>query len=665
MLIKRKWIMGATQSSANTSESRTTPKNTKSHKSDDSIVHTTYEQSKKAPALLPKAITSSSSVFVDSDTPPPLPPRATKPLSEVERQQKVQELIRKGLIEERNNQDNNAALEYFAQAVEIDPNSDITHMHKGRILKFLGHVEDGLRELSIALSINPNNFRARWCFDTEDNLPLENEILKKTSVSIDDFYTQAKIYYIHGNLDNALERYLMVYKIEPTYPTLAETIGNIYLQIENCAEAYKFYRYASELAPNDALVWYSQGLALFHLIVHSGYTESLEQVIKCYTRAIDLRSNDILFHCMRAQAYCHIGGLENEKLAAADLKIVSELYKDISNRTDLSAGNIRAIELIFGAHKSLIEQFSELAGQEIQSLDMSKISSADHTKAQRMNEEIEAANALKSKWLTEASSVFNVNSGAEDLYVSTQEIKMQMMMNMVLGMREEIAVLKREKANVSEVSYAVKMNARYESDASSLSIIKSDVRFSEYHVAFTKTLNTAHHVAMGLAGGGAMDTSNMVSTASNLISLIPLPGSSAVAAIASKAGEMWTAKKMLEHAKKLTAIPSTTEFENLVFHVSMKMTLNPKTCEVVEHSNDKDGRAWYSSIIDLCTKLKTTIDKTLYAKGYDSDWGRQGDKDARKIIDAIYSNKLHLNDSTISDDMVNLLLIGDSEAVEY
>jgi tetratricopeptide (TPR) repeat protein len=105
------------------------------------------------------------------------------------------------------------------EATSLSPNSAISHMHYGWYLTFVGRIDEGIREIKKAQTIDPLSFSI--------------------------YVTSGNIYYWARDYDLSLQQYRKAMEIEPAANVdLYGAMGNSYLAENMCAEATEAYAHS-------------------------------------------------------------------------------------------------------------------------------------------------------------------------------------------------------------------------------------------------------------------------------------------------------------------------------------------------------------------------------------------------------------------------------------
>jgi len=107
------------------------------------------------------------------------------------------------------------------EAISLNPNSAISHMHYAWYLTFVGRFEDGIREIKEAQTIDP--------------------------LSLSIYVTSGNIYYWARDYDLSIQQYRKAMEIEPASNVdMYSAIGDSYLAENMCAEATEAFAHSSE-----------------------------------------------------------------------------------------------------------------------------------------------------------------------------------------------------------------------------------------------------------------------------------------------------------------------------------------------------------------------------------------------------------------------------------
>jgi tetratricopeptide (TPR) repeat protein len=107
------------------------------------------------------------------------------------------------------------------QAIALNSNSITAHLFYGWYLAFVGRFPESLEQMNLAQKLNP--------------------------MSIAISYTTGNILYWHREYDRSIEQYHQTLEINPENPSAFDSLGDSYLEKNDCSEATKNYARAEEL----------------------------------------------------------------------------------------------------------------------------------------------------------------------------------------------------------------------------------------------------------------------------------------------------------------------------------------------------------------------------------------------------------------------------------
>ncbi|MEY3196889.1 MAG: Tetratricopeptide repeat [Pseudomonadota bacterium] len=563
------------------------------------------------------------------------------------------------------------AISHFRQAIDLDPTYDRAFARLGNILIDDKKIAEAIAMLKKSLSLNPQNLRAKFSllFCDEKNLIEIEPTIQETEAfllndarSSDDWAAKATALEFLSRKEEALAAYKEARRLDPstTNPNILWNIVQLSpVTEEEIPTTLKYSDFLAELvpeAPFSILSTKSSILGNAYYLTHE--KTYLNQSIDLISYILQHKPHWIDDYCTRGKLYIDRNQPGDAKLAAADFKTAQELSQDPSLLERLNEEGKNFVKSVLDQYRAaLLPKICAVASEELNIVDIKSVKTSDVEKAKTLNKKIIEAQAEQTKLLAESTGTLNSEFTPEPIYMSSLDLRMQKIMREFANLQQQVNDLEKSKASKSEVSYAIKINLRKEEDEANIAKIKANKVLEDYHHAFTKTLYAAHNVALSIAGGGVVDDSNTISKAANIISLIPLPGSSAVGSLISAASASYTTAVKCREASKLTKVPSTTEFEDIVLHISIKVTLDRSNVYAMNHPPEK-VKSWFSDIAAFCEKVKCKIDDTLYSKGFDSNAAKLGNLHARKIMDAVYKEEIDLSATTILEDAYNLI-IGD------
>ncbi|GEM_PF-6273200 len=258
------------------------------------------------------------------------------------------------------------ALDFYDQALEVDPANAFAYSNRGGIYRGLGDYDQALSDLNQALELAPNlaqayvnrgnvysstgNFEAAISdFDAAAALLPDNAVV---------FYNRANTYVHLGSFDNALDDYARAIKLNPNFAFAYFNRGNLWFDLGDYDSAIADFTHAIDLDPTDkvalnnrgnaytnigeydrALADYDQALVLDpdyrdayynRGSLHYFYRGAYENAIADFTRVIQIDPDFPYAYDFRASAYAALGEFER----ALD---------DFTRTIELDTTNVQAI----------------------------------------------------------------------------------------------------------------------------------------------------------------------------------------------------------------------------------------------------------------------------------------------------------------------------------
>jgi superkiller protein 3 len=185
-----------------------------------------------------------------------------------QQQQEAQELQTEG-IRDLNSGKVSDAVKALNAAVQRDPSSS-NHMYLGLAMAASGDLKSGLRELTTATELEPNNARAHLNLGSV-YVQAGQEYLAKPefekALQVDPWFPEA-----HNNLglmlaedhrdEEACEHFRLAAGLNPEYLEAVFNLGLALRAMNRLDEALAAFRHAVELAPDNAQAQYALGMTL-------------------------------------------------------------------------------------------------------------------------------------------------------------------------------------------------------------------------------------------------------------------------------------------------------------------------------------------------------------------------------------------------------------------
>jgi tetratricopeptide (TPR) repeat protein len=147
------------------------------------------------------------------------------------------------------------ALQYYDEALDIDPKHHQSLFNKAVVLQMLGRVGDALKCYDHALEVNPN----------------DPEIWGNRGIALRSL----------GRVEEAIDSYNKGIEFSPGDASLWSNKGIALRSMGRVKEAIECYDRALEINPGDAGIWSNKGVVL-------GSMGLLKEAIECYDRALSI-----------------------------------------------------------------------------------------------------------------------------------------------------------------------------------------------------------------------------------------------------------------------------------------------------------------------------------------------------------------------------------------
>ncbi|MBF0194185.1 MAG: tetratricopeptide repeat protein [Magnetococcales bacterium] len=237
-----------------------------------------------------------------------------------------------GVIAQKLNRHDLAIME-FERAIKIDNSKAILFFNMGRSLHILGRRDDAIKNLNIALKIEPNNIEikksigdilkssTKYAGVDNQNLLAEQALQKGVDLHKANQFEQAIKWYKKvleirpkdaavlsniatalqsiGKLDEAVNIYKKVINIKPNYAMAYSNLGNILAQQGRADEAIINYNKAINIKPDYSLAYFNLGNA-------QKEKSKLDEATISYQKAIKFQPD-------YAEAYNNLGNILKEK----------------------------------------------------------------------------------------------------------------------------------------------------------------------------------------------------------------------------------------------------------------------------------------------------------------------------------------------------------------
>ena len=205
----------------------------------------------------------------------------------------------------------------------IAPTHEAARLLRAELLEKLGHYDDAIADLSVALQQNPANLTALT------NRALLSQRRGHSAEAVDDFTkaiefsaNNAELYYRRGiarhqtgQSDDALKDLDKAIKLDSRLADAWYVIGNIEAGRGRTDVAIAAYAKTIEIRPEHAAAWYNRGNLLFN-------QSRLQQAVDCWTIAITIQPELFRAYNNRAAAYDR---LDRDAEAVADYEKTLQL----------------------------------------------------------------------------------------------------------------------------------------------------------------------------------------------------------------------------------------------------------------------------------------------------------------------------------------------------
>ena len=152
-----------------------------------------------------------------------------------------------------------AAFEALDQAIALDPTNGWPYKERGRVKHELGDLEGALDDFEIALELDPENQSTYlnhigWVYYDLNQIDEALAVFER-SLEIDPenfwgYISRGTMKRVKGDLEGALQDYLMALEFEPESPNALHEIGITYYDLGRMDEAYSTFERVLELAPD-------------------------------------------------------------------------------------------------------------------------------------------------------------------------------------------------------------------------------------------------------------------------------------------------------------------------------------------------------------------------------------------------------------------------------
>lgn len=148
---------------------------------------------------------------------------------------------------------------------------------------------------------------------------------KQTPNNIQDKVLQARELVTSGKIQEALNEYEELLKLDEKNATIYADIGTVFAMVKRFDSAIPHLRKALDLGSNDAATFSALGTALYEI-------GSLEESIELFNKAISIDPNYVFAHYNKASTLIAKGDKPGAKLALEKCLTYAEINGDFWNK---------------------------------------------------------------------------------------------------------------------------------------------------------------------------------------------------------------------------------------------------------------------------------------------------------------------------------------------
>ncbi|NOH03700.1 MAG: tetratricopeptide repeat protein [Chloroflexi bacterium] len=202
------------------------------------------------------------------------------------------------------------SIEYFSQAIEIDPNYSFAYNNRGLGYQDLAQYDQAIEDYNNAIKLNPNfpaaynNRGNAYLFTDEYELAIQDYDI---SISLNSDFTSAYTYnnrgsaYVFlGQFNLAVQDFNRAIEIYPEYINPYGNRGTSYYYLGEYELAIKDLNFVIENDPNNVLAYYNLGLIYIKL-------DDLDKVFENLNKAIEIDPNFPPSYYTRGAVYKFLG----------------------------------------------------------------------------------------------------------------------------------------------------------------------------------------------------------------------------------------------------------------------------------------------------------------------------------------------------------------------
>lgn len=183
-------------------------------------------------------------------------------------------------VEKATSGDQQAAIQLYNQAIQLNPNDAEAHYKRGNINYELGNLDAAITDYTKTIQLQPDYANA--------------------------YYNRGLVYYDQQAYQSAIQDYNQLIKLKPNDSEAYYKRGLVYFTLKNHTQAIEDYTQAIRLNPNDAAAYISRGLAL-------AAAGDKQAALQDYTQAIRLDANNPDAYYSRGRARFFLADYQGAK----------------------------------------------------------------------------------------------------------------------------------------------------------------------------------------------------------------------------------------------------------------------------------------------------------------------------------------------------------------
>ncbi|RMF59447.1 MAG: tetratricopeptide repeat protein, partial [Calditrichaeota bacterium] len=214
------------------------------------------------------------------------------------------------------------AIEHYQKAIAIAPENFVYHANLGDAYKKTKRIEEAVEAYQKALSLNSDDvltlinlgevFRGQQQFDEAEQYylrALEAHKKQPGNQSIDIALNGLGIIYSIRRDYRAAEKYFQsAIEGNPQYSIYYSNLGDAYRNLQQYEKAIEIYEKAIALDENDDIVHNAMGVSY-------SYLKEFDSAIECYQKAININNSKAVYFLNLGDAFVDKGDLESAEIA--------------------------------------------------------------------------------------------------------------------------------------------------------------------------------------------------------------------------------------------------------------------------------------------------------------------------------------------------------------